>query len=222
MIRELLGLLRVRSALDDMFNEFTQMIEKIEWMFHRSIDVLTGEETGEETAEQLYSKDKEVNEHERNIRRKIITHLSIKPGADVPACMVLMSIVKDAERVGDYCKNILELGTMSNIVLDRGRYKTPVRDLADEVEGLFIATRKAMQSSDKLTARRVIVKGEQINDQCNMLIKQLVADDIPTGKAVVYTLAVRYIKRVSSHLANIATSIVNSIDNLDFSGEPKD
>ena len=30
------------------------------------------------------------------------------PGVDVPACLVLMSVVKDAERIGDYCKNVLD------------------------------------------------------------------------------------------------------------------
>ena len=39
----------------------------------------------------------------------------------MPACLVLISVVKDAERIGDYCKNLLEaagLRMMHGIVDD--------------------------------------------------------------------------------------------------------
>lgn len=221
MLKEIMSLLKTRSALKDMFDEFDQMIEKVERMFRLAIRALIGDETARESARDIYAKDKEVNEHERSIRRKIVTHLTVNRGNDVPACLVLMSIVKDAERTGDYCKNIYELTTMSNINLDHGRYKTPLRDLANEVEVLFDATKKAFHSSDESLALRIMAKEEQIKGQCAMLVKQLVVDSIPTGKAVVYTLAVRYIRRVSGHLANIATSVAGSVENLDFGIETK-
>lgn len=221
MFKEILGLFRTRSALKDMLDEFNQMLEKVDNMFHLAIRALIGDEAAREEAKDIYAQDKKVNEHERSIRRKIVTHLSINRGNDVPACLVLMSVVKDAERAGDYCKNIFELTTMSNISLDQGRYKTPLRDLAEEVEDLFDVTKKAFQRSDESLARRVITKEEQIKELCTMLVKQLVADSIPTGKAVIYTLAVRYIKRVSGHLGNIATSVTDSVENLDFSTDMK-
>jgi len=221
MLKELLQILKAKPALSDMLDEFTLMVEKTEWMFVNSIQVLLGEKPAADMAKAVYAKDKEVNEHERSIRRKIVTHLSLNPRADVPACLMLMSVVKDTERIGDYCKNFYELATMINIVFDRGRYKTPIRDLVTQTESLFADTRIAFAHSDEKAARSVIARGEQVNQQCNMLIKQLVADNLPTNKAVVYALAVRYIKRVSSHLNNIATSVVTSIDNLDFSIDPK-
>ncbi|RJP74041.1 MAG: PhoU family transcriptional regulator [Candidatus Abyssobacteria bacterium SURF_17] len=222
MLKELLDMLRAKSPLRDMLNEFTQMIEKTEWMFDASIKVLLHSRPTQEVEKEIYSKDKEVNEHQRSIRRKIIRHLTFQPRADVPACLVLMSVVKDAERVGDYCKNLFELATMFDIPLDRGRYKTPLKDLAEQVENLFSKTRKAFQWSDEEMAHSIIAKSEAINDQCDMLIRQLITDNLPTKKAVAYTLLARYIKRVASHLNNIATSVVTSVDNLDFSDESKD
>ena len=217
MLKELLRILKAKPPLRDMLDEFTLMAEKAEWMFVNSIHVLLGEKPAEDMAKDIYAKDKEVNEHERSIRRKIVTHLSLNPQADVPVCLMLMSVVKDTERIGDYCKNFYELATMIKIAFDRGRYKTPIRDLVKQVEGLFADTRSAFAHSNEKAARSVITRGEQVNQQCNLLIKQLVADDLPTNKAVAYALAVRYIKRVSSHLNNIATSVVTSVDNLDFS-----
>ena len=221
MLKQILGLFRTRSALKDMLDEFNQMLEKVSWMFHMANRALVGDKTYKEAMIDIYARDKEVNEHERSIRRKIVTHLSVNRGDDVPACLAFMSIVKDAERTGDYCKNIFELTTMSDTILDNGRYKTPLRELTNQVEDLFRKVQKALYSSDESIAHHIVHEGDQINGLCNMLIKQLVVDNIPTSKAVVYTLAVRYIKRVSSHLANIATSVTGSVENLDFGIETK-
>jgi phosphate uptake regulator len=219
MLKQLLQMLSSKSPLNDMLSEFTQMIEKTEWMFDVSIQVLMGEKPADEVEKEVYAKDREVNEHQRSIRRKIVRHLTLQPGIDVPACLVLMSVVKDAERMGDFCKNIYELGTMFDATFDRGRYKTPLVELAEQVENLFGKTRKAFERSDEEMAHSVMSKGVRISNQCDMLIKQLIADNLPTRKAVAYTLMARYLKRISSHLTNIATSVTTSVDNLDYLDE---
>lgn len=219
MLKELLEMLRAKSPLNDMLEEYTQMIEKTERMFDTCMKALLTRKNIEDVKEEIYAKDQEVNEHQRSIRRKIINHLTLNPRTDVPVCLVLMSVVKDAERVGDYCKNIYEVATMFDVEFDRGRYKTPLKELAEQVENLFGKTRKAFLWSDEETAHSIISKGEAINKQCDMLISQLIVDNLPTKKAVAYTLLARYIKRVSSHLVNIATSVVTSVDNLDFRDE---
>jgi phosphate uptake regulator len=195
------------------------MIATTEWMFDSSIKVLMNGKKAEEVKEDIYAKDKEVNEHQRSIRRKIIRHLTLQPGSDVPACLVLMSVVKDAERVGDYCKNIFELGTTLDVEFDSGRYKTPFIELAEQVENLFGKTRKAFERSDEEIARSITIKGARIGEQCDMLLKQLIVDNLPTKKAVAYTLIARHFKRITSHLTNIATSVVTSVDNLDYLDE---
>ncbi len=219
MLKELLGMLRAKSPLNSMLAEFTKMIEKAEWMFDASVQVLMREKPAEDVKEEIYSKDKEINEHQRSIRRKIIRHLSVQPGTDVPACLMLMSVVKDAERMGDFCKNIYELGAVLDVTFDSGRYKTPLIELSEQVENLFGKTRKAFERSDEEIARSIMSKGGRISKQCDMLLQQLIVDEIPTKKAVGYTLLARYFKRISSHLTNIATSVVTSVDNLDYLDE---
>jgi phosphate uptake regulator len=219
MLKELLDLLRAKSPLSDMLDEFTMMIDKTERMFDAAIKALLQRKDVKEVGGLIYTMDKEVNNHQRSIRRKIISHLTLNPKTDVPVCLVLMSVVKDAERVGDYCKNIYELATMFDMEFDRGRYKTPLKELGEQVENLFGKTRKAFAWSDEETAHSIIAKGEAIGKQCDMLISQLIVDNLPTKKAVAYTLLARYIKRVASHLVNIATSVVTSVDNLDFTDE---
>ena len=219
MLKELLDLVRAKSPLSAMLAEFNEMIDKAEWMFDASVQVLMYGKPAEEVRGEIYAKDKEINEHQRSIRRKIIRHLTVKPGGDVPACLVLMSVVKDAERVGDYCKNIFEVGTSLEVKFDSGRYKTPFIELAEQLENLFGKTRKAFERSDEEIARSIMIKGAQIGEKCEMLLKQLIVDNLPTKKAVGYTLVARHFKRISGHLTNIATSVVTSVDNLDYLDE---
>ena len=219
MLKELLDLVRAKSPLSKMLSEFTQMIEIVEWMFDTAIQVLMRDKSAKEVNDEIYAKDREVNEHQRSIRRKIIRHLTLQPGSDVPACLVMMSVVKDAERMGDFCKNIFELGAMFNVTFDSGRYKTPFIELSEQVENLFGKTRKAFERSDEEIARSIITKGNQISKQCDMMLTQLIRDNLSTDKAVAYTLLARYFKRISSHLVNIATSVVTSVDNLDYLDE---
>ena len=220
MLKQLLQMLGAKSPLNAMLAEFAQMIEKTEWMYDICIQVLMHNKEAEEVREEIYAKDREVNEHQRSIRRKIVRHLTLQPGIDVPACLVLMSVVKDAERMGDFCKNIYELGAMFDVTFDRGRYKTPLMELTEQVEHLFSKTRKAFERSDEEIARSIIAKGTRISKQCDTLRKQLMVDNLPTKKAVGYTLMSRYLNRISSHLTNIATSVITSVDNLDYPDEP--
>lgn len=219
MLKELMELLSAKSPLKSMLDEFTAMLEKAEWMFDAATQVLMGDKPPETFEKEIYAKDKEINEHQRSIRRKIVRHLTINPGGDVPACLVLMSVVKDAERMGDFCKNIFELGAMFDVKFDQGRYKTPLRELSEQVEFLFGKTRKAFERSDEEISRSIMEKGGRIRNQCDTLIKQLMVDNLPTKKAVAYTLMSRYIKRIVGHLTNIATSVVTSVDNLDYLDE---
>ena len=216
MLKELLDMLRAKSPSKNMLEEFIQMIGKAERMFQASMHVLMGDKNATDVMKEIYARDREINEHQRSIRRKIISHLSIQQRADVPICLVLMSVVKDAERLGDHCKNIYELGEMLDITFDRGRYKTPLREFADQAGDLFGLTKRAFELSDEEMAHVVIRQGRTINNQCDTLLQQLIMDDLPTNKAVGYSLLARYIKRVSGHLVNIATSVVTPVDKLDY------
>ena len=74
MLKELLSLVTAKSPLGSMFAEFNEMIDKTEWMFDASVQVLMSGKKAEEVEREIYAKDKEVNEHQRSIRRKIIRH----------------------------------------------------------------------------------------------------------------------------------------------------
>jgi len=216
MLRELLDAWRSKDILGRMFDEFGQMIIDAEWMFKTACNVMMHATPREEAKDELYRRDKQINGTQRTIRRQIVEHLSIRPSVDANSCLILMSVVKDAERIGDYCKNIFEVATMYTGNFDHGRYITPLQGIIHSVQGMFSKTLDGFEENDEKLAKNVISSNEVLAKQCDMLIGQLIRDKIPTEKAVAYTLLARHFKRVAGHLANIATSVLYPIEYIDF------
>ena len=108
MFKQLFAAFKSGDVLDQAFSEFSEMLDHSQWMFIRANEVIGRKVPAEEVKESLMHRDKSVNDLLRSIRRKIVSHLTINPGGDVAACLALMSVAKDAERLGDYCKNVFD------------------------------------------------------------------------------------------------------------------
>ena len=148
-----------------------------------------------------------------------MAHLTVSPGSDVPISLILMSITKDAERVGDICKNLLEVAEAATTPPGRGSYGDRVRELLAEGEALFEPTVTGIINSDKDTACRAVEGARNLAKKCDAMIDDLMKDKLPTRDAVLLTLLARYLKRVSLHLSNIASSVVMPLHRLDYLDE---
>jgi len=109
MLTELLRAWRKRDLLRRIFDEFIQMLDISRGMFEAVCEVLEGKRKLEEVKVTIYQHDQEINKLEQTIRTQLLEHLTLRPGVDISACLVLMSVVKDAERLGDYCKNLIDV-----------------------------------------------------------------------------------------------------------------
>jgi phosphate uptake regulator len=195
------------------------MCEDTEAMFHSVLKkLLEGKETPG-LKDRIYSVDRQVNELEREIRKRIVEHLSLQPTVDVPACLLMMSVVKDAERIGDYCKNLYEVTELLGKPLDINKYRQLFDDIEKELNEEFTKTRKAFQESDEQLAKDVLNTERAIVKKCDDILKKLAASKLDTNEAVCFTLLARYFKRISAHLANIGSSVILPISNLDFFDE---
>lgn len=223
ILKEFLQAWRDQSPISRMLEEFISMIEDVEWLYDSVGSVIRGKLEPKKIEEEIYERDREVNRKQRDIRRLVVNHLTVQPGVDVPICLVLISIVKDAERLGDHCKDIFEVAMQYTHAFDREQY-TPVMDELDEdITVMFSQMRKAFARSDKKLAWSVIEKDRVVSKQCDMLVRQLANDnDLKSIEAVSYTLLTRFYKRVSRHIANIATSVTSSVENLDYRYDPSD
>jgi len=221
MLKELLSAWRGRDALSQMFDEFDQMLDHTHWMFQQAVEVFFSRVDWQAIEGPLYERDKKVNKLERSIRAQIVKHLSLRKDTNLAACLVLMSVVKDAERIGDYGKNIFEVGKFYTHEFTGTTYLDPLERIRMKVEDIFNLAKRAFSGSDVDLARRLQKEFGVFSKDCDRLIQQLLQhrQDIPTDEAVAYSLLARHMKRIGAHLANISSAVVAPVHRLDYMDE---
>ena len=220
MFKELIEALRQRPLLGQMWSEMEEMLGDAVDMYRPIADVLAGRERmTQATHDGVYETDKRINHLQRKIRKQLVAHLALAPGSDVPISLTLMSISKDAERVGDICKNLLEVADAAKSPPCSGPYGERVRGLLAAGEALFEPTVAGTINSDKETAASAVEDARDLARRCDAMIDDLMKDNLPTRDAVLLTLLARYLKRISLHLSNIASSVVMPLHRLDYFDE---
>jgi len=201
------------AGLDRMRAEFCQMLDAGRQVFEAATDAMLGKTDPEAVRESLFKTEKKINKSVRHLRREIVVHSTVHGAGSFPACLVLMSIVKDAERIGDYRKNLFDLATTAPIVQDN-EWKTDIAQLTERIASLLSDCRDTFSTSDRDKALALISRAETIEDRCDDQIHRILTEEPP--KAASYVLAYRYLKRVASHVFNVLTSVVQPVDRLDF------
>ncbi len=217
MFKEIFKALRGEDALAEMIAKVGQMLEAGQWMFDKAAEVLMKQTDWKAISDDLYARDKQINDIERKVREQIITHLSMGHQGNLPACLVLMSVVKDAERIGDYCKNIFEVGRFYRKEYSHPQFAMPLESIRGDVRPLFQQAEKAFVEADRDLANKTLTIATGLIKECDLLIRQLLSlnDKMPPDEAVAYVLLSRFYKRVTAHLANIATTVVSPVPTID-------
>ena len=156
MLGSLLAALRSNDALDKAFMEFNQMLESGHWMYKEVQDILDGSKNPMDSRDAIFLKDQEINNLLRSLRSNLVTHLTMNKNADVAACLVLMSIAKDAERIGDYCKNLFEIGVHDHKRDHPTQYAPRLEALPSQVEEVFNLVSQAFPESSTKLAKAAI------------------------------------------------------------------
>lgn len=219
MLDNLLNFWKGKDFLNEVLGEFEQMVTDTENMFKGVCEKLLEHKHDRNLKDRIYKIDRKVNRLEKDIRRRIITHLSIQGNVDLPMSLILMSVVKDAERLGDYAKNMFEVSELLKDPLDRKIFEDLFGDMDKRILKEFAETRAAFINSDKETAMKVLVIEREIVKKCDNVITELSKSNYPTNTAVCLTLLARYLKRTAAHLANIGSAVVMPVQDLDFFDE---
>ena len=169
--------------------------------------------------DKIYSLDRKINELQRDIRKRVVEHLTIQPSVDVSTCLVLMSVVKDAERLGDYAKNLLEVAKLLKHPMNKEKYLDLFNGIEKEISELFCDTKKAFVESDEDKAVHSWKFQREIKQRCDEIIERVAGSELSVNEAVCFVLIARYFRRIASHLTNIATSVILPISDLDYYDE---
>ena len=213
MFRKLIEFWKTSDLLSVAYKKAEEMFSKAYEMFDYALRVLI--EKAKEK-EDIYQKDQELNALEIDIRRKILEHLSINPSQDINPSLTLISLVKDIERIGDYSKNVIELSHRYPEPLS-GDYVESIREIEKKVKKGFELTREALKEGEKEKGREVMESHASIARECESLMEEIIADtSLSSHLAIIYVLLVRYLKRISAHVKNVASSVVNPFPQLDY------
>lgn len=162
----------------------------------------------------LKALDENVNRREQELRRLVLQHLTVDPNRELLFSLKLISIVHEAERIGDLAKSIAKTAALA----DRPRLADPVlplRALRDRIRTMFEQARAGFVKGDEAVARALMREHEQIKDEVSRYLQALAANEALTpNEAVVYALGARLLSRVSSHLANIASTVAQPFDRI--------
>ncbi|MDD4202821.1 MAG: PhoU domain-containing protein [Candidatus Omnitrophica bacterium] len=219
MFGSILSFWKGKAFLSQILEDFGTMLNSSLEMFRSCYERIADNKIEPGLQERIYKLDREINEHERHIRKRIIMHLSIQGNVDMPMCLIMMSVVKDAERIGDYAKNIFEVSQMLNKPLDKAIFNDLFGDIEPKLRKGFLETKKAFVESDKNMAKEILKVERDVVLHCDATIEKLAKSSYDTNLAVCLTLLARYFKRIAAHLANISSSVILPIQDLDFFNE---
>jgi phosphate uptake regulator len=165
--------------------------------------------------------DRRVNITEGEVRKALLVHVSVRGAkANLAAVLASMSVAKDAERIGDYAKNIWDLAA-GGIDFSDAPDRDALQAWRDRVAAAIGEVAAAFAGHDAATARRLIADYDVVTDEFDALIAAQIASPEPSRHSVPRALLFRYLKRVVAHLMNILTSLVMPLDRLDFYDERK-
>ena len=219
MFKNLISFWKGRGYINEVLEEFNNMMQNAEKMFSEVCGLLIRGETKKGLKDNIYSIDKQVNNLERDIRKRVVAHLAFNNATDVPFSLVLMSVVKDAERLGDYSKNLFEVWELMRLPLNQDLYKKYFDNLDTKILDQFKQTIQAFMQSDEDTANKMLLSEREILKKCDIILEHLSKSNLDANEAVCFTLIARYFKRISAHLTNIGSSVVMPITDLDFFDE---
>jgi len=208
------------SSVEEVFQYFEQMLEDGRYMFETASNSLLAGTDPSAVKEDLWATDKRINQLERRIRRRVITHLTMHGTGALSSDLVLMSIVKDAERIGDYCKNIFDLAMLDREIPDE--LKEDLLECKSVITRLLAKARNIYKSEDEGDAKAFIAQADALAKHCDARTNAMVMREDKDGAAAVSALTYRYYKRILAHSMNIITSLVVPVDQLDYYDEDEE
>lgn len=212
---------REHGRLDNIEAKMQLMLQHDRHEFELAMSALMGKVDAASVNKELRATDQKVNALEREIRRDLLIHTSVSGAIDTPTILVYMSIVKDIERVGDYAKNLLELG------IDGANFtQVPTAEmwqrLSKEIALYITDAGTTFQQRDENRARELLTQGSAMLEIFDERVSSLVRGE-EGPQAVARALAHRYLKRIVAHMMNLLTAVVMPLDKLDyFDEDPED
>jgi phosphate uptake regulator len=210
-----------RSSIEEVEALLVQMLHDGRAVYDAATAAVFGGGKSKETKREVKDTDREINQAQRDVRRALMVHASVIGSIELPLVLTYMSIVKDAERIGDYAKNLYDLAKFG-ANFDAAPDRTELVDFCGAVGQLIEDAADVFASRDAAEAQRLIHKADGFLDDYDAHVRAAYESTGPASDAVARALYFRYLKRITAHVMNMMTSLVMPVDQLDYYDEEKD
>ena len=193
----------------------TSMLAETKDLLEKAVPWLLNKETPSELLAEARSVDKRSNKSEREIRKLLVEALAFNH-YDGAICLVLMSAAKDGERLVDECRNLLDIGALVDTPIPES-YGARLKEHTGTLIGLVDETRSAFAKNDEAKAIDLVEGEKPFIAALNVIQDEILNDTSLTPRqAIVVSRAFRYLHRIRAHLANIASTVVFPVHQIDF------
>jgi len=223
MIKEILSVFKSNTLMDRAFQRSYDMLDLTYKMFVLSKEVLRNTDHTKVDVD-LSDEDIEVNKYQREVRKDVFNHLILTEGEQLSSGLVLVSIVIDIERIGDYTKNIVEIAQNHPEPLHGGMFEDDLLKIEEAVDENFRRTIDVFKNSDEEAARQLIKEFKWIPKMSDVRLMELVQakdSSIKSGSSAALALYFRSLKRINGHLRNVTTSVVNPFHRIGYKPKKK-
>jgi len=220
LFKDVINLWKADDLLSQSWDESYKMLNLSHEIFQQALIYLRNGENID-TLKALKKRDKEINEFQRDVRRKVLTHYAVEQDTtDLADGLILINMVVDIERIGDYCKNILDLAINHDQSINSSEISEDLAMVEEEVKSRFDKTIQAIQSQD-IEIARSLMKGykKQMTGKSDEIVNGILKNELHFGseaRTASIALYARYLKRIGAHLKNITTTLVNPFDAIGY------
>ncbi|MFW6198605.1 MAG: phosphate signaling complex PhoU family protein [Acidobacteriota bacterium] len=219
MFRELFSIFQGDSPFRAISENTAHMLEIVAAMTIAAGKIFWEEGFDPGDRRDLYRRDVEVNKLQREIRKQVIAHVSVHAPAGLPYALVMMSVVKDVERIGDYAKNLVDMAELVLEELPDDPLVDELQEIRRSVESLVTEAAAAFLESDTDRAHELTREGRRVSKRCDRLVLDVAHSDFTAAAAVKISMGARFYKRIEGHYLNILSSVIMPLHKLDYFDE---
>ena len=202
------------SGLTEVADQFTGMLADGRHVFDLAMSARVAGADPAAIAGDLARTEERTDEAERTIRRRVVVHASTT-GEDLPACLMYMSIAKDAERIADLSKGLFDIARVVGPPPE-GELRDDLVSLRDAISMMIAESAQVFADDDVDSAHPFIVRARELQDWCSVQIHALVQEDTTLPQPAASALTYRHLSRILANLLNIVSAVVMPLDQLDY------
>ena len=218
MLLEIKNIWHSDNLMAEAWDEALEMIQIDKEMFEEACDAFWVEDA-EKLRKAIGKRDKVVNSIEREVRRKLLTHLSVQGTTNLAAGLTLSTIIVDIERIGDTAKNMVTLAVYHPKAIKGETFNDELKKIEGHIKEQFVKLYQCIREGDEELGAEIWEFHKEIKNRCEDILARLVREKVEgmtTNTAAALALYARYLKRINAHISNVASSVINPFDRIGY------